>query len=73
MVAYGYDHDVALPLTERTIDSAIRDGKAAELRRDGLTYREIATALGCSVAGAHDMVSGRCGRPYASPPRNCGR
>ena len=47
---------MALPLTERNIDTAIRDGKAAQLRRDGLSYRQIAKAMGCSVAGAHDMV-----------------
>jgi hypothetical protein len=51
-----YSWRMARPFAERTIDAAIRDGEAAALRRDGLTYREIAKAMGCSVAGAHDMV-----------------
>lgn len=37
--ANGYDHDVAFPLIERTIDIAVRDGGAARLRRYGLSYR----------------------------------
>ena len=57
-------------MTERTIDAAIRDGKAAELRRDGLSYRQIAKAMGCSVAGAHDMVR-RALREAVREPADC--
>ena len=39
--------------------------KARALRRDGRTYREIASVLGCSVGTAHKLVK----PPISSRPR----
>jgi Homeodomain-like domain len=38
------------------ITRAAEKTRAVELRRDGLSYRQIATALGCSVSTAHSYV-----------------
>lgn len=44
-------------VTERTLDSAIRDAQAARLRSEGLTYRDIAESMGyAGVSGAHQAV-----------------
>ena len=45
------------PPTERQLDTAITDRMAAELRRDGKTYRQIADAMGwASTASAYGAV-----------------
>lgn len=48
----------------RTVITAERDSKAAHLRAQGRTYRQIATELGVDVAAAYKMV----GRAIASAP-----
>ncbi len=40
----------------RTIDTAVRDARAARLRAEGKHYRTIATIEGCSLGEAHNRV-----------------
>jgi len=55
---------VAAARRTRTVITAERDSKAAHLRAQGRTYRQIATELGVDVAAAYKMV----GRAIASAP-----
>lgn len=41
---------------ERKIDTARRDTHCAELRRDGLSYRQIAAVMDMSVSGVHKAI-----------------
>lgn len=63
----------SIEAVRHSYDEAVLDAHAAHLRAEGLTFRQIADEMGCSVAGAHKRVMRAYGRmpgPDATAERN---